>query len=71
MEAIRQYFAEDLFKAAKSGRLRAEAKEASRNAKLGVYLVEARDDADDLVATFQGMVNRKNEAVRLRQAPQA
>jgi len=57
-------------KAAKCGSLRAEAKEAGRNAKLGVYLVEVRDDAGDLVATFQGMVYRKNEAIRPRQAQQ-
>ena len=57
-------------KAAKSGDLRAEAKEAGRNAKLGVYLVEVRDDAGDLVATFQGMVYRKNEAIRPRPARQ-
>jgi acyl-CoA thioesterase len=57
-------------KAAKSGSLRAEAKEAARNAKLGTYLVEVRDDAGDLVATFQGMVYRKSEAIRPPQAPQ-
>ena len=57
-------------KAAKSVRLRAEAKEAGRNARLGVYLVEVRDDAGDIVATFQGMVYRKSEAIRTRQAPQ-
>ncbi len=48
-------------KAAREGALWAEAKEISRNFKLGSYLVEVKDDAGDLVAIFQGMVYRKKD----------
>lgn len=44
-----------------SGTLWAEAKENSKNFKLGTYTVEVRDDAGDLVALFQGMVYRKKD----------
>jgi acyl-CoA thioesterase len=50
-------------KAAKTGALVAQARELSRNFKLGAYGVEVRDDAGDLVAAFQGMVYRKQESV--------
>lgn len=46
-------------KAIKAGLLRAEAKEQSHNHRLGTYLVEVKDEAGDLVASFQGMVYRK------------
>lgn len=48
-------------KAARSGTLTAEARELTRNPKLGTYEVRITDDAEDLVAIFQGMVYRKKE----------
>ena len=48
-------------KAATAGTLRAEAKEISKNFKVGLYLVEVKDDAGDLVAQFQGMAYRKKD----------
>jgi acyl-CoA thioesterase len=48
-------------KAAKTGTLWAQAREVSRNFKLGSYTVEVKDDAGDLVALFQGMVYRKKD----------
>lgn len=50
-------------KAAKTGTLIAEAKELSRNHKLGTYSVEVRDDVGDLVAIFQGLAYRKKDHV--------
>jgi len=50
-------------KAAKSGLLRAEAKELSKNHRLGSYVVEVKDDAGDLVAVFQGLAYRKAEKI--------
>ena len=50
-------------KAARPGRLRAEAREISRNRKLASYVVEVKDVENDLVAHFQGMVYRKGQAV--------
>jgi acyl-CoA thioesterase len=50
-------------KAARTGTLWAEAREVSKNFKLGSYTVEVRDDQQDLVALFQGMVYRKSERV--------
>jgi acyl-CoA thioesterase len=50
-------------KAARTGTLWAEARELSRNFKLGSYTVEVKDDAGDLVAIFQGMVYRKKETI--------
>jgi acyl-CoA thioesterase len=44
-----------------TGTLRAEARELSKNFKLGTYTVEIKDDAGDLVAVFQGMVYRKKD----------
>ena len=48
-------------KAATTGTLRAEAKEISKNFKVGLYLVEVKDDVGDLVAQFQGMAYRKKD----------
>ena len=48
-------------KAATTGTLRAEGKEISKNFKVGLYLVEVKDDAGDLVAQFQGMAYRKKD----------
>ncbi len=50
-------------KAGVAGSLFAEAKEVSKNFKLGTYTVEVKDDAGDLVALFQGMVYRKSEQI--------
>jgi len=47
-------------KATQTGVLWAEARELSKNPKLGTYTVEVKDDAGDLVALFQGMVYRKD-----------
>jgi acyl-CoA thioesterase len=48
-------------KASSSGFLTAEAREVSKNFKLGTYIVEIRDDVGDIVAMFTGMVYRKKE----------
>lgn len=50
-------------KAAKTGTLWAEAREISKNFKLGTYTVEVKDDAGDLVALFQGMAYRKKDKI--------
>ena len=46
-------------KATRRGKLTARAREVGRNPKLATYEVEVRDQADDLVALFQGTVYRK------------
>ena len=50
-------------KAATAGTLWAEAKEISKNFKLGSYTVEVKDDHGDLVALFQGMAYRKADKI--------
>ncbi|MBK5275966.1 MAG: PaaI family thioesterase [Desulfuromonadales bacterium] len=50
-------------KAATKGTLYAEARELSRNPKLASYSVMVTDDDNDVVAIFQGMAYRKNEAL--------
>ncbi len=50
-------------KAAVKGTLYAEAKEQSLNSKLATYSVMVTDDDKSIVAIFQGMVYRKQEAV--------
>lgn len=50
-------------KAVKSGVLTAEARELTRNSKLGTYTVEVKDAEGSLVAIFQGMVYRKEQAL--------
>ena len=47
--------------AASGGALTAEARETSRNPRLGTYSVEVRDESGDLVATFHGMAYRKKD----------
>ena len=49
-------------KAVSSGTLRAEARELSANPKLASYTVNVTDDRSDLVAVFQGLVYRKDQA---------
>ncbi len=48
-------------KAAKTGTLWAEAREVSKNFKLGSYTVEIKDDQGELIALFQGLAYRKQE----------
>jgi len=50
-------------KASKTGALWAEAREMSRNFKLGSYTVEVKDDQGELVALFQGLAYRKAEKI--------
>ena len=50
-------------KAAKTGALWAEARELTRNFKLGSYTVEVKDDQGELVALFQGLAYRKSEKI--------
>ncbi len=50
-------------KAAKTGALWAEARELSKNFKLGSYTVEVKDDEGELVALFQGLAYRKSEKI--------
>ena len=52
-------------KAASTGTLWAEAREVSKNFKIGTYLVEIKDDQGDLVAQFQGLAYRKNDKLSL------
>ena len=46
-------------KAASTGVLLAEAREIAKNFKLGSYLVEVRDDKNELIAQFHGLAYRK------------
>jgi len=48
-------------KAATTGTLWAEAREKSKNFKVGLYVVEVKDDQGDLVAQFQGVAYRKQD----------
>ena len=48
-------------KAAKTGTLWAEAREVSKNLRVGTYGIEIRDDHGDLVAQFQGLAYRKKD----------
>ncbi len=48
-------------KAATAGTLWAEAREISKNFKVGAYSVEIKDDHGDLVAQFQGLAYRKQD----------
>jgi acyl-CoA thioesterase len=50
-------------KAATTGTLWAEAREVSKNFKLGSYIVEVKDDEGDLVASFQGLAYRKKDSL--------
>ncbi|MBP2046955.1 PaaI family thioesterase [Methanobacterium aggregans] len=49
--------------AARGGALTAEAREISRNHKLGSYTVEIRDDTGELVAIFQGLAYIKKKEI--------
>lgn len=45
------------------GALTATAREVFKGGRLASYLVEVRDDSETLVASFQGMVYRKKDAI--------
>lgn len=48
-------------KAATKGVLTAKAVEVAKHPRLATYAIDVRDDEDDLIASFQGMVYRKKE----------
>jgi acyl-CoA thioesterase len=50
-------------KAATAGTLWAEAREVSKNFKVGSYTVTVKDDQGDLVAQFQGLAYRKKDKI--------
>jgi acyl-CoA thioesterase len=50
-------------KALSTGTLVAEAREVSKNFKLGTYTVEVKDEGGELIALFQGMVYRKQDPI--------
>jgi acyl-CoA thioesterase len=52
-------------KPATTGTLWAEAREISKNFKVGTYAVEVKNDAGDLVAQFQGLAYRKKDKLPL------
>ena len=51
-------------KAGTTGTLWADAREVSKNFKLGSYTVEVKDDQGELVALFQGLAYRKAEKIQ-------
>jgi acyl-CoA thioesterase len=53
----------NFIKAATEGWLKAEARELSKNARLGTYTVEVTDEQGELVAIFQGLAYRKKDAI--------
>lgn len=50
-------------KAAGPGMLQAEAREISRNSRIGAYAVDVTNDQGELIATFQGLAYRKKEVI--------
>jgi acyl-CoA thioesterase len=50
-------------KSAASGTLTAEAREVALNPKLASYTVDVMDDGRHLIAIFQGLVYRKQQAI--------
>lgn len=52
-----------IFKGAKDGKLIAECQELSNAPKLASFEVSIRNEAGDLLATFQGMVYRKSASI--------
>ena len=55
-------------KAVRAGRLTAEAREITKNPRLGTYTVTITDEAGDTVAVFQGLAYRKKDALPVRAA---
>jgi len=51
------------FKAIDTGTLTAEATEVALNPKLASYTIRVTNEADDLIALFQGMVYRKKDRI--------
>jgi acyl-CoA thioesterase len=58
-------------KAATTGTLWAEAREVSKNFKIGSYSVEVRDDQGELIAQFQGLAYRKKDPLPLSKPTEA
>ena len=52
-------------KAATTGTLWADAREVSKNFKVGSYAIEIKDDLGELVAQFQGLAYRKKDKLPL------
>jgi len=50
-------------KASAGGTLYAEAREISKNPKLGTYTIDVTDENGDVIAIFQGMVYRKKDKI--------
>ncbi|MBN2412728.1 PaaI family thioesterase [candidate division KSB1 bacterium] len=50
----------NFLKAAQGGSLYAEAKQVSLHPKIGTYSIQVTDEDHNLIATFQGIVYRKN-----------
>lgn len=50
-------------KSSKSGTLFAEAREISKNPKLGTYTIDVTDDNGEIIAIFQGMAYRKRDKI--------
>ncbi|HDQ41194.1 MAG TPA: PaaI family thioesterase [Desulfonatronum sp.] len=46
-----------------AGMVTATARELAKGGRLASYLVEVRDESNDLVASFQGLVYRKKDAI--------
>jgi acyl-CoA thioesterase len=57
-------------KAATSGTLWADAREISKNFKLGSYTVDVKDDQGNLIALFQGLAYRKQDRIEDIAPPQ-
>ncbi|HUV80144.1 MAG TPA: hotdog fold thioesterase [Candidatus Bathyarchaeia archaeon] len=53
------------FKAVSGGILYADAKEISFHPKLASYIVDVTNERNELIATFQGMVYRKKDKLKI------
>ena len=53
------------FKAVSAGVLYAEAKEVSLHPKLASYAIDVTNETGDLIASFQGMVYRKKDMLKI------
>ncbi len=50
-------------KAGRGGVLTATSREVTRNPKLATYHIEVKDDQENLIASFEGMVYRKQDPI--------
>lgn len=50
-------------KSSKGGTLFAEAREISKNPKIGTYTIDVTDEDGELIAIFQGMAYRKRDKI--------